>query len=123
MCRQEHGIFDTLSELVTYSLQSYPDEEVAASLIVELTERIFLQSVTSPLNLHLSIANKVLVSLLESTAFEYHSKLASSIMSLIEALYLELKTLKQDPFKKKVLQKLCNAISLLLGTSNAETAL
>ena len=46
-----------------------------------------------------------------------------SIMKMIEALYLELKTMKQDPFKKKVLNKLCHAISLITGYSNAETCL
>jgi hypothetical protein len=40
---------------------------------------------------------------------------------MIEALYQEMKSMKQDPFKKKILQKLCNAISLLVGFSNANT--
>lgn len=42
---------------------------------------------------------------------------------MIEALYLELKTMKQDPFKKKVLNKLCNCISVLMGYSNPVTSL
>lgn len=42
-------------------------------------------------------------------------------MQMIEALYQEMKSMKQDPFKKKILQKLCNAISLLVGFSNAGT--
>ena len=44
-------------------------------------------------------------------------------MKMIEALYLELKTLKQDPFKKKVLNKLCHSISLIMGYSNASTCM
>jgi len=53
----------------------------------------------------------------------YHSELAAQVMRLIEALYLELKQLKQDPFKKKVLNKLCNSISLIIGHSSAQTCL
>ena len=44
-------------------------------------------------------------------------------MKMIEALYLELKNMKQEPFKKKVLNKLCPAISVITGYSNATTCL
>ena len=76
---------------------------------------------TSPLNAHLALSNKILISLLENTDFAYHSNMAASIMQMIEAFYQELKSMKQEPYKKKILQKLCNAISLLMGYSNAGT--
>ena len=75
---------------------AYPDEDRAANVLVQLSERILLKALTSPLNLHLSISNNILMSLLESTDFEYHSKIASALMKMIEALYLELKNMKQE---------------------------
>lgn len=42
---------------------------------------------------------------------------------MFEALYHELKTMKQAPFKKKILHKLCNAISLVMACSNQGTCL
>ena len=102
---------------------AYPDEDRAANVLVQLSERILLKALTSPLNLHLSISNNILMSLLESTDFEYHSKIAAALMKMIEALYLELKNMKQEPFKKKVLNKLCPAISVITGYSNATTCL
>ena len=89
--------------MISASLVAYPDEERAANVLVQLSERILLKAMTSPLNLHLSISNNILMSLLESTDFEYHSKIAAALMKMIEALYLELKNMKQEPFKKKVL--------------------
>jgi hypothetical protein len=80
LCRQESGIFESLSELVGASLIAYPDEDRAATLLVQLSERILLKSMTSPLNAHLSLSNRLLMSLLENTDFNYHSSMAASIM-------------------------------------------
>ena len=123
LCRKEQGIFESLSDLIQTSLVAYPDEDRATNVLVQLAERIHLKAVTSPLNLHLQISNQILMSLLESTDATYHSKIAESIMKMIEALYLELKNMKQEPFKKKVLNKLCPAISMITGYSNATTCL
>ena len=73
---------------------AYPDEVRAANVLVQLAERILLKAVTSPLNSHLQLSNQILMSILESTDYAYHSKMAASFMRMIEALYLELKTLK-----------------------------
>ena len=123
VCRHEFGIFESLTELVSGSLMAYPDEEVAAKVLVQLAERVFLKAVTSPLDHHLTLANHLLRSLLENTDYEYHSKIASSIMQMIDALIFELKSMKQEPFKKKVMSKLCHSVSLILGHSNPTTCL
>lgn len=49
--------------------------------------------------------------------------MGEQMMVMIEALYIELKTGKQDPFKKKVLNKLCSSITFMMGFSNARTCL
>ena len=57
LCRKEQGIFESLNELVSSSLIAYPDEERAANVLVQISERILLKAMTSPLNLHLSMSN------------------------------------------------------------------
>ena len=123
LTRQDSGIFESVSELVSASLLAYPDAERAAQIVVQLSERIYLKAATSPLTVHTPLANQLLMHLLQSTDFKYHSAMAKALMNIYEALFLELKTLKQDPFKKKVLNKLCNSLSLIVGFSNASTSL
>lgn len=53
-----------MTELIGAGLLAYPDEERAAQVLVQLSERIFLKAATSPLNLHLSTSNQILLSLL-----------------------------------------------------------
>ena len=73
---------------------SYPDEERRAEVIVQLAEHIYMKAATSPLTVHTGFSNQLLINLLRSTDSEYHSTMARQVMRLIEALYLELKTLK-----------------------------
>lgn len=92
-------------------------------MIVQLSEQIFLKAVTSPLVIHQHLSSQILMSLMQSTDFAYHSAMGEQMMVMIEALYIELKTGKQDPFKKKVLNKLCSSITFMMGFSNAKTCL
>ena len=121
LSRQETGILESIKELVSASLLAYPDEERRAEVIVQLAEHIYMKAVTSPLTLHTGFSNQLLISLLRNTDEEYHTTMGTQVMRLIEALYLELKSMKQDPFKKKVLNKLCNSITVIMCCSNART--
>jgi len=103
------------------ALAAYPDEERAAGLLTQLSERIFIKALTSPLNAHIQLSNKVLIHMLETTDPEYHKEVSKVIIRMMEILYKELKKGSQESFKKKVLFKLNYAICLMMTHSDVET--
>ena len=86
-----------------------------------MAERIFLKSLTSPINAHVVLSNSVLLNLLSNTDFEYHRELAEQLLKMMQALYKEIKQANHAPFKKKVLFKINYAVSLFMSHSDAET--
>jgi hypothetical protein len=89
--RASLGIFDSMQELVGLALKAYPDEELAAGLLLKCSESMFLKTLTSPLHAHIDLCNNIFLHLLESTDFEYHRALGRAILKLLDALYIELK--------------------------------
>jgi hypothetical protein len=113
--RSQNGVWDSAGDLVGMCLQAHPDEEKAAGLFVQLSERIFLKTLTSPLNNHTTLCAASLLHLLESTDLEYHTQLQKALLKMMEALYKEFKKGSQESFKKKVLFKLNYAICIMMG--------
>ena len=89
----------------------------------QLSERIFMKTLTSPLNIHVMLCNQILLHLLQNTESEYHMAISKSIIKMMDALYKELKKGGQEAFKKKILFKINYAISLIMSYSDAKTCL
>ena len=117
------GIFESLQELIGATLIAFPEEEKAAGLLCQLSERIFLKTLASPLNVHVMLCNQVLLHLISNTDAVYHSALSKAIIKMMDALYKELKKGGQEAFKKKILFKINYAISLMMSNTGSETCL
>ena len=84
LTRTQNGIFDSVQELVGATLCGYPDEVKAAGLMCQLSERIFLKTLTSPLNVHVVLCNQVLLHMLSNTESAYHRSISKSIIKMMD---------------------------------------